>query len=210
MTDIHLCPGVDSVENLKREKAGGSIFNVGNTVLDILFNTIRDNNIVITPAGESNQIIITLHRRENWAGLHELFSQIEQLAVNHKDAHFTFIKHPNPELHALAHTLMPSVKCVPPQSYVDCVRMIAACRCIITDSGGIQEEGSALGKKLLVLRETTERTELVGKYVVLCNDALSCKFQTIYDNPTVEPCTMYGVGNSAGTIYDILCAHTEV
>ena len=204
LTDIHLCPGVDSVRNLATEKVNGKIYNVGNTVIDMLFKTIADNNIDIIPSNTSNKIIITLHRRENWGALQDIFIKLEHLAKEYSPAEFIFIKHPNPTLHKFIETHMPSVHCIPPQSYIDCVKLIAGCRFIITDSGGIQEEGAAIGKMLLVLREFTERTELVGHNVTLCNDNLLEEFKKVYNNPLVNRNTSYGTGDSISKIKKII------
>jgi UDP-N-acetylglucosamine 2-epimerase (non-hydrolysing) len=204
LADIHLCPGPDSVQHLLDEQVEGVIHNVGNTVMDALFQTVREKQIVVVPSSESKLVLVTLHRRENWASLQDLFVQIEGLAQAYKETQFVFLKHPNPDLQRQVETAMPSVRLLDPQPYADCIRLIASCRCIITDSGGIQEEAAALGKRLLVLREATERTELLERYVVLWKNSLGEGFREVYTNPSVEPCIMYGQGETALLIKSLL------
>ena len=204
LADIHLCPGPHSVMHLKEEHVEGAIYNVGNTVIEALFQIIREKKIEVVPSTESRQVLVTLHRRENWASLQDLFLQIEGLAQEYKEVQFVFIKHPNPTLHRLVERAMPSVTTLDPQPYADCIQLIASSRCIITDSGGIQEEAAALGKRLLVLRDATERSELLEKHVVLWNNCLADGFREVYAHPSVEPCTVYGIGEAASIIKSLL------
>jgi UDP-N-acetylglucosamine 2-epimerase (non-hydrolysing) len=204
LADIHLCPGPHSVKHLEEEHAEGKIYNVGNTVIDSLFQIIDEKKITVIPSTESNMILVTLHRRENWDSFISLFQQIECLAQKHKESQFFFIKHPNPDLYQLITKTMSTVNILNPQSYIEFVRLIASSRCIITDSGGVQEEAAALGKRILVLREVTERTELLEKHVVLWNNCLEDGFNEVYKNPSVEPCTVYGIGKAALIIKSLL------
>lgn len=204
ITDIHLCPGPQSVEHLRNERVEGKIWNVGNTVIDILKKTLQENEIEIQSSEVSDLIVITLHRRENWSSILDTFREFETLAKKYSDLRFVFIKHPNPELHILAEQYMPSVQCIPPQTYVECIKLLAKSRLVITDSGGIQEEASAMGKKILVLREATERSELLQDHVILCRDTLLETFGKVNVNPFVIPSLIYGQGDSAQKICDIL------
>lgn len=111
-------------------------------------------------------VLVTAHRRENFgAGLRELCEAIAQLAVRHPETAFVFPVHPNPNVHGPVHSALGGFKNVlllAPLDYPAFVYTMDRSTCIITDSGGVQEEAPALGKPLIVTRSTTERTEAIS------------------------------------------------
>ena len=147
ITDIHLCPTQQSKHNLWKEKVGGKVFIVGNTVLD---------NLVDVKTNYTNDVIVTLHRRENHHNIKDWFFIIDQLARERKDINFILPIHPNPNVSKHKKSLT-YVKSIDPVPYEEMINMLANSRMIISDSGGIQEEASFFKKRIIVCRETTER-----------------------------------------------------
>jgi len=196
LTDIHLCPTLGAAENLRQEKVGGSIHVVGNTVLD----NLRD-----VDSFYGNQIVVTMHRRENHHWLDKWFSEIDILAQQYPHYEFVLPLHPNPNVQKHKNILK-HAKTVPPVEYSDFITLLARCRLIITDSGGIQEEASFFRKKCIVCRKTTERSEGVGKFAFLCPTPqhLSSLFREIdLDHTAIGECP-YGDGHASEKILNIL------
>jgi UDP-N-acetylglucosamine 2-epimerase len=134
------------------------------------------------------------------------FTCLEKLALVYPDLEFILPVHPHPNI--VRHlAILKTVKHVPPLSYVDCITTLAGCLCVITDSGGIQEEASFLQKRIIVCRKTTERQELLGVYSTLCPDfdQLGSILHQIVSRP--QPDTQifpYGKGDSCIKIVQIL------
>jgi len=158
IAQVHLCPTDVAKSNLKAENITAGVHVVGNTVLDNL-NTVSSTY--------GNSILITMHRRENHHLLDRWFTQMERLAVQHPEYEFIIPLHPNPNVQQYKH-IFKKVRVVEPVVHEEFIRMIAACRFIITDSGGIQEEASFLGKKCIVCRKLTERVEGMGTFSFMC------------------------------------------
>jgi UDP-N-acetylglucosamine 2-epimerase (non-hydrolysing) len=147
-----------------------------------------------------------LHRRENHAIIDKYFNEIELLAESNPHIEFILPIHPNPNILKHKH-LLKHVKTVNPLDHGDLITILSKCLFIITDSGGLQEEGSFLNKKIIVCRDKTERPEILGTYSILCKtpDSLSLVFnQLINDYIPVNVVNPYGDGNSAKKILDVL------
>jgi UDP-N-acetylglucosamine 2-epimerase (non-hydrolysing) len=116
-------------------------------------------------AEQKRIVLLTMHRRENWGGLMlGACRAVKRLAELYPNLNFLFPVHLNPVVREVVHpTLgnMPNVHLIEPLDYLDFVNVMARSYLIITDSGGVQEEGPALGKPVLVLRKVTERPEAV-------------------------------------------------
>ena len=114
---------------------------------------------------KGTKILITMHRRENWgAPMHSAAMAIKRLSRVHPECDFLFPVHLNPAVRRVVYPILGRLKnvhLVEPVDYLDFVHLMAAAHLIITDSGGVQEEGPSLGKPVLVLREVTERPEAV-------------------------------------------------
>jgi UDP-N-acetylglucosamine 2-epimerase (non-hydrolysing) len=192
ISSIGLCPSLLSAENLKKEGFCGEINIVGNTSIDV----IKSYNI--TPQ-LSNKVLITLHRRENWAIIDKFFEVIERLANKYTTFEFILPIHPNPLIKKHIN-LFKKVKVIEPLNHKDLCEIIADCNCIISDSGGIQEEASFLGKKIFCCRKITERIELLHKYVVLTPTPED--LYTIFSIQTeiLNSSTVYGNGDSCQKI----------
>jgi UDP-N-acetylglucosamine 2-epimerase (non-hydrolysing) len=111
-------------------------------------------------------VLITGHRRENFGeGIEQICKAIATLAERFADHRFVYPVHLNPNVLVHVNRLLgglPNVKLIPPQGYRNFVALMAHCRLVLTDSGGVQEEAPSLGKPVLVMRDSTERPEGVA------------------------------------------------
>ena len=198
LADIHLCPTQKSYDNLQNELAPGKKFIVGNTVLD---------NLVDLKTSYSNNIIVTLHRRENHDIMNEWFNAVNNLAIENKDYNFIIPLHPNPNVKKWSHILT-DVNIVDPIQYEQFVDLISDCRLLITDSGGIQEEASFLRKKCIVCRKVTEREESLGTFSFLAKKPSDLRY-VFYEHinnfiPDSSHSCPYGDGQASQKIMEIL------
>lgn len=163
MASVHLCPTEQNMLNVVRERnLNSKAFVVGNTVLDNLVDLRKK-------VTKGNQVIVTLHRRENHPIMEQWFLNVNKIAQLHPEYEFIIPLHPNPNVQK-HRGLLTDVKIVDPLPYEEFVQRLAACAFAISDSGGIQEEVSFLGKSVVVCRKTTERPESVGLNSFLCNN----------------------------------------
>ena len=199
---VNFCPTELSAQNLKQEKVAGKIEISGNTALD---NLINEKNT----AQYGKYILITLHRNENLSILDEWLNEIDKIAQAYPRFIFIFPVHPNPIIQKSAHKLK-YVTTVEPLEHNKFIQTLKNSSCAITDSGGIQEEGSFLGKKIIVCRKTTERPEGIETgHLHLCEspDKLPNIFETVMRNFTIDSACPYGDGNSASKINKILAEY---
>ncbi len=195
---IHLCPTESNKQNLLKENVSGSIYVVGNTGLD---NIDRSD---MSYCNYENKILVTLHRRDNIDIMDQWFIELEKVAEKYQDHEFMLPIHPNPDVRKHKY-LLNKVKVVDPMSHDDLINYMKKCKFIITDSGGLQEEGSYLNKKIIVCRKTTERPEILGIFSELCNpNELLTKVDNLMNNYIIEHECPYGDGNSWSIIYDYI------
>jgi len=132
---------------------------VGNTVVDALERVACD----LAAEPERPEVLITVHRRESFgAPLRGIFGALRRLAGSFPDVRWIYPVHRNPNVQGPAFEILgglPNLELREPLDYRELVGLLARCRFVLTDSGGIQEEAPAFGKPVLVLRETTERPE---------------------------------------------------
>ena len=167
MTDMYFAPTNLSKENLLKEsKEESKIYVTGNTVIDAMSKTV-DNNY-IHPELEwfkpgEKMILLTVHRRENLGNpMQHIFKAIKKIVDEFSDVKVIYPIHMNPQIREIANKIFEGcnkVKLIEPLEVFDFHNFQNKSYIILTDSGGIQEEAPALGKPVLVLRETTERTE---------------------------------------------------
>jgi len=147
------------------------IFVTGNTGIDALFlaadivrKEARPLPIALPPG--ARLALVTAHRRESFGeGLRRICTALTTLLDRHPDLHLLYPVHPNPNVVEATNELLrgrPRAHLVPPLDYPYFVRALLDADVILTDSGGVQEEAPALGKRVLVMRETTERPEGIG------------------------------------------------
>jgi len=150
IADIHLCPTEIAVSNLKREGITDNVYLVGNTVVDA-FDLISKDELIL-----ENQLLVTLHRRENRDNMHILWDQLNIISKKRK---IIYIVHPS--LKEASNYLHDDIIKINGVNYEKMVKLIKSSSGIITDSGGLQEEAICAGKKVLVCRDTTERPETI-------------------------------------------------
>jgi UDP-N-acetylglucosamine 2-epimerase (non-hydrolysing) len=161
---LHFAPTRKAKENLLREGIEEErIFVTGNTVIDALEMALEKNcELPISPKGR--YILLTMHRRENWGEpMRRVALAVKKLLEEFKDLELIFPMHRNP---IVRRTVKPILKgerihLLEPLSFIPFVKLMQNAYFILTDSGGIQEEASYLGKPVLILREVTERPEVV-------------------------------------------------
>ena len=165
LADLHFAPTYIAARNLRDEGKEKHIYITGNTAIDALSFTVKDQyqHPVLDRVGDSRFILMTAHRRENLGEpLREIFSAAKQLIETHDDLHIIYPVHLNPQVQGLAHDMLdghPRIHLIKPLDVVDFHNIISRAYLILTDSGGIQEEAPSFGVPVLVLRETTERPE---------------------------------------------------
>lgn len=198
VASIHLCPTNENKHNLSGEGINNNVFVVGNTVLD---NLIDYRSKVVC----GNEIIITLHRRENHSLIKEWFLELDKLAVKYSTYKFILPIHPNPNVQK-HRDLLKNVEVIDPLPYKSFLEKLVCCGMIISDSGGIQEEASFLGKKLIVCRETTERPESLNQTSFLCKSPKNLKalFDRLIVDLSCEQSDVYGNGFSAKKIVEVI------
>jgi UDP-N-acetylglucosamine 2-epimerase (non-hydrolysing) len=199
IADVNFAPTILSADNLKKELVSGKIYVTGNTVLDNLVSLKDDCKY-------NDVVLVTMHRRENHKQMHEWFTQINDLAKQHKNIQFILPIHPNPNVQKHKH-LLTDVNVVPPLEHNDLLNILIGCKLIITDSGGLQEEGSFFNKKVIVCRTTTERPEaLYTGHLYLCKhtNELQPLFGSLIENYYINNECPYGSGHSSQLILEIL------
>ena len=155
-----------SKENLLREgKDPASIYVTGNTAIDALKTTVREDytHPELEWAKDSRLILITAHRRENLGEpMHNMFRAIRRVMEEHPDVKAIYPIHMNPAVRVAADEELGGcdrIRIIEPLEVLDFHNFLARSYMILTDSGGIQEEAPSLGKPVLVMRDTTERPE---------------------------------------------------
>lgn len=159
VADINFAPTRRAQENLEQVGAR-NIHLVGNTVVDAVAIIKKEHGLVGKPV--SNTVLVTLHRRENHEIMGELFDELNRVALRYPGFELVLPIHPNPNVRKHRGRFTASnVKVIDPLGYIDMLRLLASSSFIITDSGGLQEEASCFNKKILIVRETTERPEIL-------------------------------------------------
>lgn len=165
ITSLNFAPTVGAENALIKEGvARNSIFLTGNTVIDAQQWIIKYHHITkkIMPG---RQILVTMHRRENWGNeIEQACKAIAQLALSHDELEILFPVHLNPAVRDQVYPILGNlrnVRLTPPLDYLEMQQSIADSWLILTDSGGIQEEAPTFGIPVLVLRQETERPEAV-------------------------------------------------
>lgn len=227
LADLHFAPTEAARDNLMEQGIqSDTIYVTGNTVIDALLHVasrpyfFEDNELARVTSSGRRLILVTAHRRENWGEpMKDVCQAIKRIAELHPDVDIVFSLHKNP---IVRETVIPDlgdtdrVHLIEPPDYVPFVHLMKSAYLILTDSGGVQEEAPALGKPVLVLRETTERpegveagnAELVGTD---CNRIVARTAQLLdnraeYDKMS-EAANPYGDGQAAKKIRDAVLAY---
>lgn len=166
MADLHFSPTSESKANLLEEnKPDAHIYVTGNTAIDALKTTVRDDysHPLLNKVKDKRLVLMTAHRRENLGeNMGQMFRAIKRLADTHEDIHVIYPVHLNPKVQEKAKAILGEherIDLIAPLDVVDFHNFAARATLILTDSGGVQEEAPSLGVPVLVLRDTTERPE---------------------------------------------------
>ena len=183
-----------SKENLLKEgRDPSTIYVTGNTAIDALKTTVRDDytHPELEWAKDSRLILITAHRRENLGEpMHHMFRAIRRIIDEHPDVCAIYPIHMNPVVRAAANEELGGcdrIHIIEPLDVLDFHNFMARSYMILTDSGGIQEEAPSLGKPVLVMRDTTERPEGIAagtlRLVGTDEDVIYENFRQLLDEP---------------------------
>ncbi|QHN50511.1 UDP-N-acetylglucosamine 2-epimerase (non-hydrolyzing) [Geobacillus stearothermophilus] len=166
MADLHFAPTKKAYDNLIGEnKKPESIFVTGNTAIDALKTTVKDDyrHDILDQIGNDRMILLTAHRRENLGEtMRGMFRAIKRLVETYDDIQVVYPVHLNPAVREAAAEVLgddPRIHLIEPLDVFDFHNFAARAYLILTDSGGVQEEAPSLGVPVLVLRDTTERPE---------------------------------------------------
>ncbi len=239
LASLHFPPTELAAQNLRAEGVDESrLLVTGNTGIDALkwlvarlaedeclreraIKSLHESGVKIASADPAKPyVLITCHRRESFGpGLEAICSAIARLARAFPDHDFIYPVHPNPRVKepvlALLGSGFANVQLVQPLEYLPFVHLMSGATLILTDSGGIQEEAPSLGKRVVVLRDETERTEgletglirLAGtdaeKIIAYAEDALLGRWEEMGSG-----CDIYGDGQASNRILDAIAAHT--
>ncbi|HTF88257.1 MAG TPA: UDP-N-acetylglucosamine 2-epimerase (non-hydrolyzing) [Planctomycetota bacterium] len=239
MSNLLFAPTERARDELLSEGCEASrIHVVGNTVVDALLGVkekvqampawtwrheLGDALCTRLAAGRDRVVLVTGHRRENFgAGFQDLCKAIRSCAQRHPDWLFVYPVHLNPNVQQPVREILSgldNVALIEPLAYEACVWLMLASDVILTDSGGMQEEGLVLGKPVLVMREVTERQEAVAAGIVrlvgtdpqrIQHGLESVLGQVKLDAGSPSSHSPYGDGHASELIVEILAREARV
>lgn len=195
-------------QNLLNEgKKADTVFVTGNTVIDALKTTVREDytHPELEWAEGSRLVLLTAHRRENIGEpMRGMFRAIRRAVAEHPDVKIVYPVHMNPAVREAADEMLGDndrIHLIEPLDVLDFHNIMSRCHMILTDSGGVQEEASFLGKPVLVMRDTTERTEGIEagtlRLVGTDEDSIYKQFSCLL-NDEEEYAKMSNAGNPYG------------
>ena len=224
LTDLHFAPTFTAMKNLFTEgKEEAAIFVTGNTVIDALLATVdadyKFTDELLTKVDFNNKrvILVTTHRRENLGEpMRHVYQALRDIVAAYEDVEVVFPVHKNPLVRQVVDSELGGlerVHLIDPLDYQPFANLLARSYLVLTDSGGIQEEAPALGKPVLVLRDTTERPEaieagtvkLIGtdKQRVYSETSLLLSDDKEY-NRMATACNPYGDGQASRRIVEAI------
>lgn len=173
LASYHFAPTEWSAQNLISEKTDpGRVFVTGNTVLDAIKSTLRQDyhHEELDWAKDSSLILVTAHRRENQGQpMARMFAAIRRIVEDHPEVKVIYPIHKNPKVRQMADRYLRDhrrIHLIEPLDVFDFHNFMSRCHIILTDSGGLQEEASAVKKPVLLMRNTTERPEGVEAGII--------------------------------------------
>jgi len=205
-------------------KSSDMIWVTGNTSIDALRTTVKKDftHPILEWAGERRLVVVTAHRRENLGdNFIHMFTAIKRVAAENSDIAIFFPAHPNPVVRQTAEQILGGISNImiaSPLEVIDFHNIIARSYLVLTDSGGIQEEAPALGKPVLVMRDTTERPEGVEagtlRLVGTSEADIYNSFTELLNNQEVygrmsQAVNPYGDGFASRRIADVLAAEEK-
>lgn len=220
IAELHFAPTECAKKNLLREGIDEErIYVTGNTVIDALKGSLRADYTHPELEGLNGDklIILTVHRRESIGEpMKNIFRAVRRVAEERNDIKIIYPVHPNPLVREIAGSELGScerIRMIEPLEMMDFHNFMARSYMILTDSGGIQEEGSALGVPVLVLRNRSERTEGIScgglKLVGTDEEEIYRSFCELLSSEEkhremAKSVSVYGDGNASKMIADII------
>lgn len=224
VADLHFAPTDAARDALLAEGVPASAIEVtGNTGIDALFwavDAVREGHARIPPEIESGiagrrLALVTTHRRESFdAGIAEICEALKEIVRRHAEIAVVLPVHRNPNVRQTVERLLggtPGIHLVEPLDYGPFVALLDRASLVLTDSGGIQEEASALGRPTLVLRDTTERPEAIAAGTALLagtrREAIVAHADELLTDDALyaamsKPSSVFGDGHAAERIVD--------
>lgn len=167
LSELLFAPTSAAKANLLRENIPSArILVTGNTVVDALHWSLHQAGGSSAHPAPVPYLLVTIHRRESFGQpIQNIFRALRSLVESRKDLHICYPLHPNPNVRRCALRMLrhPRIQLRGPVPYLDFVRLMRGARLILSDSGGIVEEAASLNKPVIILRQVTERPELVGR-----------------------------------------------
>jgi UDP-N-acetylglucosamine 2-epimerase len=225
ISDFHFAPTDVARDNLLREGVNPEDISVtGNTVIDALILTkarlAKEPSLAVDSWGSvdgSRIILVTAHRRESFgAPFRRICEAVRAIAERRRDVVVIYPVHLNPNVQAPVREILdgvPNVRLIAPLDYVSFVACMQRAHILLTDSGGIQEEGPSLGKPVLVMREVSERPEAIAAGTALLvgtdPEAIVSTVSSLLDDPEryrrMTDCpNPYGDGHASERIVQFL------
>lgn len=222
IADVHFAPTEDHKQNLIRENVSPErIFVTGNTVIDALLMaaekeyTFDDPELKALDFEGKRIVLMTAHRRENYGRpLDQICLAARRIVEERRDVEVVFPVHKSPAVRSQVYPILggvPGVHLIEPVDYLTMVNLMKRSFLIMTDSGGLQEEGPSLDKPVLVLRNNTERPEGVRtgalKVVGTESDAIVREVMRLLDDPDeyrrmASAANPYGDGHAAERVVE--------
>ncbi len=226
IADMHFCPTVANRDNLSKEAITKGVFLTGNTVIDALQTTVKQDyhfsTEILNQLDYANRkvILVTCHRRENYGQpMVNIMTALRRVADAFPDVELVYPVHLSPVVQEAAHSHLDGherIHLIDPLSVDEMHNLMARCHLVMTDSGGLQEEAPALGKPVLVLRKETERPEAVAAGTVLLagveeEDIFSMASTLLSDSAAYDrmahAVNPYGDGQACRRIVDAILWH---
>lgn len=224
MTDFHFSPTVANKNNLLRESIDEKkIYITGNTVIDALKSTVKENytfsdeTLGSLDFDKEKVILVTAHRRENLGEpLRNICRALRRIITTYEDIRIVYPVHLNPAVREVVNEILGGlerVSLIEPVGADDLHNAMARCFMVMTDSGGLQEEAPSLAKPVLVLRNETERPEAVEagtvKIAGVVEDDIFNMAKELIENKAAydkmaHAANPYGDGNASQRIVDAL------
>ena len=222
LSTYNFAPTRKAKEALLREGVNKeAIFLTGNTIVDALktvVDTAKDPNFsFLSSPGRKKLILVTAHRRESFGKpLENICYALKKIAERNSDVEIIYLVHLNPKVSSTVHRLLNNLDRIhlsSPLNYPEFIRLLSRCYAVLTDSGGIQEEASVLGKPVLVLRNETERREgieaNVAKLVGTDPDTVVKNIEILLRNPRMykkmsKKTAIYGDGKASKRIVNVI------
>lgn len=226
IADLHFSPTKANADNLHREDIRGEIFITGNTVIDAMQYTVKEDYHFTTECLNAldfenhRVVVVTCHRRENYGKpMEDIMQAIAKMVELHNDVEVVYPVHLSPVVRECAGKYLGGkdrIHLIDPVDVQEMHNLLSRCYMVMTDSGGLQEEAPAMGKPVLVLRKETERPEAITagtvKLAGVTYEDILKMANELLDDPAVyarmaKAVNPYGDGHACERIAKAICWH---